>query len=218
MGGYSWSKGFKWLLHGKQMFRLWTFLLQALFSKNDLVIHLILGQKGIIKPIFLTKNGEAGEGEIDTASQETGGNITWVQSGVYFRERKNTLVNRYLRTEWRLPSSRGGKRGKNQEVYSLISATRKGRERNLLETQRGWHISSLQPSKEKWDTEMVTVLLSQWHIRITLWLLRCFLKATKHRGLYLAPFFELLSLFNCGEIVHCCIFDDRQEDKKEADP
>lgn len=35
---------------------------------------------------------------------------------------------------------------------------------------------------------------------------------------YLAPFFELLSLFNCGEIVHCCIFDDRQEDKKEAGP
>lgn len=48
----------------------------AHFSKNDLVIHLILGQKGIIKPIFLIENGEAGEGEIDSASQETGRNIT----------------------------------------------------------------------------------------------------------------------------------------------
>lgn len=107
MGGYSRGKGFKWVLHRKQMFNLWTFMLQADFSKNDLVIHLVLGQKGIIKPIFLIENGEAGEGEIDSASQERGGNTRWVHSGVYFRERKNTLINRYLSTEWRLPSSGG---------------------------------------------------------------------------------------------------------------
>lgn len=142
----------KWVLHRKQMFNLWIFLLQAHFSKSDLVIHLVLGQKDIIKPIFLIENGEAGEGEIDSASQETGRNITWVHSGVYFRERTNTLINRYLRTEWMLPSLGGGER--DQEVYSLTSATRKGRERKHRPSQDLREDDTFPPfSQVKWDTE-----------------------------------------------------------------
>lgn len=89
MRGYSWSKGFKGVLHRKQMFNLWTFLLQAHFSKNDLVIYLVLGQKGIIKPIFLIENGKAGEGAIGSTSR--GNRREYYMSafwGVFQREEK----------------------------------------------------------------------------------------------------------------------------------
>lgn len=110
------------------------------------------------------------------------------------------------------------KNNNNQELCSLISVKRKGRESNFGPSQnlRGWYIPCLQPQKKVWnrgESEIITFLCQDYSVTSVM-----LLKATKCRWLYLAPFLELLSLFNCGEIVHCCIFNDRQEDKKEADP
>lgn len=111
------------------------------------------------------------------------------------------------------------KKNNNQELCPLISVTRKGRESNFGPSQDlwEWYISSLQPQKKKmWnrgESEIITFLNQDYSVTSVM-----LLKAKKCKWLYLAPFLELLSLFNCGEIVHCCIFDDRQEDKKEADP
>lgn len=126
------------------------------FSKNDLVIHLVLGQKGTIKPSFLTENGKAGEAERDSLSQKIGRNIAWVHSWVYFRKRKNTLIDKYLRTEWRLLSSMREGEGKKsqevQEVYSLASAMRKGRERKHRPSQDLREHDTFSPvSQVKWD-------------------------------------------------------------------
>lgn len=112
------------------------------------------------------------------------------------------------------------KNNNNQELCPLISVTRKGRESNFGPSQDlwEWYISSLQPQKKKKNVKQRRV---RDHHIFESGLLCDFcdaFKGKKCKWLYLAPFLELLSLFNCGEIVHCCIFDDRQEDKKEADP